>query len=913
MTENDEVLLKRYADERDAEAFAAMAQRHAGLVYSAARRIVGNSHDAEDVAQECFLTLARNAGSVRASLPGWLHSLAVSRAKDLVRGNRRRILRESAPSDIPAVNAETASWGEIAPHIDDAISDLPEDLRQAVVEHYLDGATQADLAARWGVNQSTVSRRIERAVEALRASLAHKGVLVLAGTLAGLLAAESGQAAPASLAASLGKMAAAGIGGASKPAVVPAGVKAAIVAAIVAIMVTLALFFVPPRPSPVPPVAAAPTVPSTAPTVPTTLPAPPPKDVVAERPLFRLHLIGPDGRDAAGAEVIGRILVAVTGSTTYFPLSGRTDAHGVVAVPDPYHGALPLRVVAQAIARGVGGASDGPWHVDGRRNQEFTVRLSPLCAIAGEVRRRDTGAPVTGLPLSFIAEDVDPCGFSMRAASVGSATTDENGRFSFPDVWPGRGFFSLNQEHGFSGSLRVVTRLEEKPLRVTFTVDPLPAYAFPVLVLRADGQTPARDTLIEAQGEKGEWRTGPDGRVTVAFRRMTDRKGDVILAFRHEDYAPRMETFPLPAGGSAAEVSVVLKDKGGSLTGSAWDSEAGQPLADVVVAAVPVSRAGDRFGERAVAEERLRGFEHAKWYNTLHHTARTDARGRYRMDRLAAGDYVVLLLPERGANVRKASITVREKGVTEGVDFTVVRHPPGVLTGRLFDKDGRPMANWYMGISWTGDARGYARLVADADGRYSWRPPQPGAYEIRVRGSFTSSAPVRVSLAADVVPAETDLTLLPDGGAVSGSVSGRAVLADGKSPARGAYVVPYAVDASFATPEGWAKTGYSGPSGGHSVAWDPGNAIRADGEGRFWIMGLTPGRYQLAAAMDMARFDLRAQHVRLFRDLSDSAHGVCDIRGNEETRDIVVPLLPDALPPAVFPERPVIPPAGGKP
>lgn len=59
--EDDFVLLKRYAHEGDAEALAELVRRHSGLVYATALRVTRNEHDAEDVAQTCFLELARNA------------------------------------------------------------------------------------------------------------------------------------------------------------------------------------------------------------------------------------------------------------------------------------------------------------------------------------------------------------------------------------------------------------------------------------------------------------------------------------------------------------------------------------------------------------------------------------------------------------------------------------------------------------------------------------------------------------------------------------------------------------------------------------------------------------------------------------------------------------------------------------
>jgi DNA-directed RNA polymerase specialized sigma24 family protein len=51
MMSPDIQLLHRYAATRDADAFTQLVRRHAGMVYGVARRITGDHHDAEDVAQ----------------------------------------------------------------------------------------------------------------------------------------------------------------------------------------------------------------------------------------------------------------------------------------------------------------------------------------------------------------------------------------------------------------------------------------------------------------------------------------------------------------------------------------------------------------------------------------------------------------------------------------------------------------------------------------------------------------------------------------------------------------------------------------------------------------------------------------------------------------------------------------------
>ncbi len=76
MTNYDSLLLQRFCDSRDPEAFSEIVRLYAGVVYGACQRIVNDSDLAADVAQETFFQLLRNAGSVSGSLAGWLNTVA---------------------------------------------------------------------------------------------------------------------------------------------------------------------------------------------------------------------------------------------------------------------------------------------------------------------------------------------------------------------------------------------------------------------------------------------------------------------------------------------------------------------------------------------------------------------------------------------------------------------------------------------------------------------------------------------------------------------------------------------------------------------------------------------------------------------------------------------------------------------
>ncbi len=94
MADIDALLLRRFCDTADPEAFSEIVRLYAGVVYGACRRIVRDSDLAADVAQETFFQLLRNAGDVSGSLAGWLHTVATRKAIDSVRKDSARKARE---------------------------------------------------------------------------------------------------------------------------------------------------------------------------------------------------------------------------------------------------------------------------------------------------------------------------------------------------------------------------------------------------------------------------------------------------------------------------------------------------------------------------------------------------------------------------------------------------------------------------------------------------------------------------------------------------------------------------------------------------------------------------------------------------------------------------------------------------
>lgn len=277
--ETDLHLLSLYHCRGDAQAFQSLVKAHGGMVFAVACRITQNAALAEEVVQDTFLALARRGSSVQQSVAAWLHHVARQKACNVVRGELRRRRHEQAAVEV-LQDAQDGSWADIEPVVDEVLDSLPEARRVLLIEHFLEQRTQEEMARRLGMSQSTVSRQIEAALQLLRDGLRSKGVLCGVG-LAGLLNANSVQAAPATLHTALGKIAASGVrAGAAGTSTSPTllitmtTTTKAILATTTVAAISLP-FLLSPRPAPAPAVAAAVIQPTPPPAV-APEPAPPP-------------------------------------------------------------------------------------------------------------------------------------------------------------------------------------------------------------------------------------------------------------------------------------------------------------------------------------------------------------------------------------------------------------------------------------------------------------------------------------------------------------------------------------------------------------------------------------------------------------------------------------------------------------
>lgn len=202
--ETDLILLQRFKESGDAAAFSEIVRRYAGAVFATCHRILRDPSSAEDAAQETFFRLMTRPQRVSTSLGGWLHRAATRLALDIRRSDVSRRRREVA-YEVP-VPVEASSWAEVAPKLDEALAALPEEQRELLVRHFLNGEAQAHLAAEEQTSAATMCRRIKAAVDALRQELVNRGVSVSPAVLLVLLNQGGVSHAPTALTLALGKM-----------------------------------------------------------------------------------------------------------------------------------------------------------------------------------------------------------------------------------------------------------------------------------------------------------------------------------------------------------------------------------------------------------------------------------------------------------------------------------------------------------------------------------------------------------------------------------------------------------------------------------------------------------------------------------------------------------------------------------
>jgi RNA polymerase sigma factor (sigma-70 family) len=201
----DAELLAEWVARRSEAAFARLVHRHIALVHSAARRQVNDLQLAEEITQAVFVLLSRKAGSLgpQVVLAGWLCRAVHFAARDALKSERRRQHREQLAASMKtnADPSEKADWEQLEPFLDEAVAQLGDADRNAIVLRYYEQRPLGEIGVALGVGADAAQKRVARALEKLRAIFARKGVALTPSAVAAAIAANAVQAAPAGIAA----------------------------------------------------------------------------------------------------------------------------------------------------------------------------------------------------------------------------------------------------------------------------------------------------------------------------------------------------------------------------------------------------------------------------------------------------------------------------------------------------------------------------------------------------------------------------------------------------------------------------------------------------------------------------------------------------------------------------------------
>lgn len=173
---------------RDEAAFNLFVRAYQQKVFTVVSRMLGNRADAEDLAQEVFITVFRSIESFRgdAKLNTWLYRVAINHCKNRIKYLDRRARKgsreleetpELAIADGGGVMTpiarpdERAQGTELERVVQEALGRIDPDHREVIVLRELEGLSYEEIMAITGLAEGTVKSRLHRARVALKEAI----------------------------------------------------------------------------------------------------------------------------------------------------------------------------------------------------------------------------------------------------------------------------------------------------------------------------------------------------------------------------------------------------------------------------------------------------------------------------------------------------------------------------------------------------------------------------------------------------------------------------------------------------------------------------------------------------------------------------------------------------------------------
>ena len=161
---------------QDRDAFSQLYDRFSTLVFTLAMRMLKARSDAEDLLQEVFVQVwrqAQNYSAERGSPEAWIINIARSRAIDKIRSIRRMqksfvLTDDPARAESPDNVESSAVESETRLTMNSALANLPDQQRKVLELAYFDGLTQNEIADRLAEPLGTVKTRMRSGIQKLR-------------------------------------------------------------------------------------------------------------------------------------------------------------------------------------------------------------------------------------------------------------------------------------------------------------------------------------------------------------------------------------------------------------------------------------------------------------------------------------------------------------------------------------------------------------------------------------------------------------------------------------------------------------------------------------------------------------------------------------------------------------------------
>jgi len=204
----DSELLVDYPGEQTESSFQALVERHLPLVYSSALRQLKHAALSEHVSHVTFLLLARQARRLPGGtiLPNWLFRTARHVVSKVVRVKESPASRAQEMRDLQEAQGDI--WDQAALFIDDALDQLGDNDRGAVLLHYFQNKRLREIAPILGMNEEAAEKCVNRATQKLQKFLAKRCVPIPLSAMPGLIMTHNALAAPSYLAADIAATAA---------------------------------------------------------------------------------------------------------------------------------------------------------------------------------------------------------------------------------------------------------------------------------------------------------------------------------------------------------------------------------------------------------------------------------------------------------------------------------------------------------------------------------------------------------------------------------------------------------------------------------------------------------------------------------------------------------------------------------